>query len=159
MDKREPKCSAFEQALRFLDRKALSEKELTDKLKRFSYPSKEITEAVARCRERKFINDQLMIEDCRDALFARGNGSRLIKVKLLRRGLNGAEIAAQLADTADQEKAVCAAAAEAKLKTLVKESDPRKKREKLFRFLAARGFPPAVAGKTISELLNNSDIQ
>ena len=159
MDKREPKHSAFEQALRFLDRKALSEKELTDKLNRFSYTPKEIADAVTRCRERKFINDHLMIEDCRDALFARGNGSRLIKMKLLRRGLNSAEIAAKLADTADQENSACSAAAEAKLKTLARENDPRKKREKLFRFLAARGFPPAVATKTISELLKKSGDQ
>lgn len=151
--------SAFEQALRFLDRKALSEKELTTKLQKCEYPFKEIAEAVKRCRERKFINDELMITDCRDNLFARGTGSRLIKLKLLRRGLDKDSIAAFLADTSSQEEEACRIAAHSKLKSLIRESDPRKKREKLFRFLASRGFSAAIAGKIISELKNASDIQ
>ena len=151
MEKLTPKHSAFEQALRFLDRRALSEAELHKKMQRYAYTASEISAAVYACRQRGFINDSLLISDFRDELFSRGNGPRMIKAKLRRRGLDPNAVSAALEETRDQETDSCRIAAEYKLRLLTRENDMRKKREKLYRHLAGRGFSTNVISQIISE--------
>ncbi len=152
MEKKIPRHSAFEEALRQLDRRACSERELREKLFRFDYPAAEIAAALAECRKRHFIDDREFAEAFSDELYRAGNGPRMIKMKLARRGIGNEEIQQTLAGSDDREIDSCRQAASAKWRSLSRESDPRKKREKLFRFLAARGFSAAAAQQTIAEI-------
>ncbi len=151
MEKKIPHHSAFEQALRFLDRRACSERELREKLSRFDYPAPEIASALAECRARHFIDDKDFAAGFSDELYRAGNGPRMIRMKLARRGIGREEISAALAENPEREIEACRQAATVKWRSLQNECDPRKKREKLFRFLAGRGFSSAVAQKIIAE--------
>lgn len=158
MEKKIPRHSAFEEALRVLDRRACTERELREKLFRFDYPAAEIAAAVNECRKRHFIDDREFAEAFSDELYRAGNGPRMIQMKLVRRGVGREEIRQALSGDPDREIESCRQAANAKWRSLRGESDLRKKREKLFRFLAARGFSSAVAQKMISEIRENDAI-
>ena len=54
----------------------------------------------------------------------------------------------------DDEFEAARRAMEGKLRLLSRETDRRKKREKLFRFMASRGFSPAVIFKLADEMQN-----
>jgi len=138
MDK--PKISAMEKAMRLLSRRPLTERELWERLRKAEYPSSEIRDAVAECRKHGYVNDRQFAADYTEQLAARGLGGRRISQALYKRG-----ISAELREEPLEEAAVTEAerAAEAlayKLRLLARESDPRKKREKAFRFLVSRGF-------------------
>ncbi|MCQ2378884.1 MAG: RecX family transcriptional regulator [Victivallaceae bacterium] len=152
MDKRPVRRSALEEALRALDRTALTESRLREKLERFDFSPREIDDALEQCRRRRFIDDALFAENFRDELFRGGDGPRRIRMKLARRGVPADVIASTLAVDPDREIAACREACRKKLRSLTRESDPRKKREKLFRHLAARGFSASAAQKILAEI-------
>ena len=151
-----PKHSAFEQALRFLDRRAYSEAELRRKLTRFPYLEAEISAAIAECRRRRYVNDDELARELVENLLARGNGPRLIRLKLRRRGLPTDQLGALPESTATAELTAAQIAAAGKLRLLDRETDPRKKREKLYRFLATRGFSAPVISQVISASVDAS---
>lgn len=144
--------SALDQALKLLDRKALSLAELELHLKkRGEFSSAEIAEALEKCRRAGFVNDPLMAEDYARTLEERNLGNRAIKRKLAERKLGEhAENAIAGLLSSEPERAKNALAF--KLKLLQKESDPRKKREKCLRFLLSRGFSLATASAAYREL-------
>lgn len=144
--------SALEKAMKILDRRACSAAELRSKLLQAGFPEDEIESAVDECKRRRFIDDTLLAEDYTTLLRMRNTGSRVIRQKLVRRGL-----AAEIIDSALPEENSPAAEREAALRALdykwrllSRESDLRKKREKAFRYLAGRGFPSGL----IFDLLN-----
>ncbi len=135
-----PKKSALDKAMRLLSRRALSERELLTKLRAAEYPYPEARDAVAECRRRGYVNDEQFAGDYTDALAGRGLGERRIKMALYKRGIpkDLQEAPLELAAEGELERA-CEALAY-KLRLLANETDPRKKREKAFRFLVSRGF-------------------
>lgn len=141
---RKKQISPLERAMRLLSIRSYSEQELLLKLKRAGVPAADARTAVAECRRRGYLNDALLAEDCAHALSARGSGARLIRMRLRNRGLAAEHVEAALEKTAELEIDSARRALDYKLRMLSKESDPRKKREKAFRFLAARGFSPSV---------------
>ena len=146
--------SALEKAMKLLSRRALSKKELTEKLFRAGFPAEEVENAVGECCRRRFLDDSMLAEDYTSLLRARNTGSRVIRQKLQRRGLDaelGGDGLLPEEDSAQQEREAAMRALDYKWRLLSRESDPRKKREKAFRFLAGRGFPPGL----IFELLDN----
>ena len=146
--------SALEKAIKLLSNRALSKKELTEKLFRAGFPADEVESAVSECCRRHFVDDTMLAEDYTSLLRARNTGSRVIRQKLQKRGLK-AELdddgTLPEEDSAQQEREAAMRALDYKWRLLSRESDPRKKREKAFRFLAGRGFPPGL----IFELLGN----
>ncbi|MBR7107722.1 MAG: regulatory protein RecX [Lentisphaeria bacterium] len=146
--------SALEKALKLLSNRALSRKELTEKLFRAGFPAGEVEDAVSECCRRRFVDDSMLAEDYTSLLRSRNTGSRVIRQKLQRRGLK-AELnddgTLPEEDSGQQEREAAMRALDYKWRLLSRESDPRKKREKAFRFLAGRGFPPGL----IFELLDN----
>lgn len=142
MGKIDPKkITAVEKALRLLGASACSERELALKLRRSGFPAEEIAEAVATCRRHGFLNDELLAEDYATLLADRGSGRRLIKMQLKRRGLAAEHVEAAVEKTVESELENARRALDLKLRLLSRETDPRKKKEKAFRFLAGRGFP------------------
>ncbi len=145
--------SPLERAMRLLSVRSYSEQELMLKLRRAGVADAEARAAVAECRRRGYLNDELLAEDFAHALSARGSGARLIRMRLRTRGLAAEHVEAALEKTADLEYEAARRALEYKLRMLAKEKDPRKKREKTFRFLVSRGF----SGAVIRELFSKTD--
>lgn len=145
--------TALEKAMKLLSMRALSRKELTDKLFRAGFPAEEVSAAVEECCRRRFVDDAMLAEDYTALLRTRNTGSRMIRQKLIKRGLkaelaDGMGLPEEESDTLEREAAQ--RALDHKWRLLARESNPAKKREKAFRFLAGRGFPPGL----IFELLN-----
>ncbi|MBE6399333.1 MAG: regulatory protein RecX [Lentisphaerae bacterium] len=145
--------SALAKAMAFLAVRPLSELELLAKLRKAGYPDNEADAAIEECRKRHYLDDEMLTADCVDALHNRNLGARQIRFKLARRGLDAEKVSELLEADPDAEKQAAERAMESKLRLLRNESDPRKKREKLFRFLVGRGFSPDL----IFKLLDNAD--
>ncbi|MBO5822103.1 MAG: regulatory protein RecX, partial [Lentisphaeria bacterium] len=88
--------SALEKAMKFLNRRAYSAAELTAKLLQAGFPESEAENAVNECKRRRFIDDALLAEDYTALLRARNTGSRMIRQKLVRRGLSSEIVDNQL---------------------------------------------------------------
>ena len=148
-----PKISALEKALKILATAPVTEMELRRKLGRAGYPEILVDQAVEECRRHNYINDELLANDCAEYLVQRGTGSRMIRVKLRRRGLSR-EIVDEAAGNIDPETELEAAryALECKLRMLSRERDCRKKREKAFRFLVSRGYGSNIISTLFSEV-------
>ena len=135
-----PKKSAMEKAMRLLSRRALSERELLNKLCAAGYPFREARDAVAECRKRGYVNDEAFAADYTELLAGRCLGGRRIRLALRKRGIP-AELQEEPLEAAAETEAERASGALAyKLRLLARETDPRRKREKAFRFLIGRGF-------------------
>ena len=135
-----PKKSAMEKAMRLLSRRALSERELLNKLCAAGYPFREARDAVAECRKRGYVNDEAFAADYTELLAGRCLGGRRIRQALRKRGIP-AELQEEPLEAAAETEAERASEALAyKLRLLARETDPRRKREKAFRFLIGRGF-------------------
>ncbi len=143
----------LERAMRLLSVRAHTERELTQKLRRYDYSRSEITDTIAECRKHGFLNDELLAEDYAQILSERGSGQRMIGFQLRRRGLKPELVTAALEKSAENELDSARRALEYKLRLLTRESDPRKKREKAFRFLAGRGF----SADTVRTLFDETD--
>ena len=126
--------------MRILSVRGCSVAELTVKLRRAGYPADETRQAVEECIKRRYLNDELLAEDCTAMWRERGHGGRSIRHKLRQRGLPEELAESAIAATQEQEEDSAVSAIESRLYALLREKDPRKRRAKALRFLAARGF-------------------
>ena len=144
--------SAMEKAMRLLSLRALSSAELRTRLLRAGFSPAEADDAVEECKHRHYLDDTQLAADCVELLRSRNTAKRLICRKLQQRGLS-AEIADGLPEE-DPDAAEIAAGRRAlaqKWRLLSRESDPRKQREKAFRFMAGRGFAPSLIFQLLNE--------
>lgn len=151
--------SAIVKAMNYLAARPLSQLELLNKLRRAGYPDNECDAAIAECLRHHYLDDEQLTTDCVEILHQRNLGSRQIRQKLLRRGLDGEKINELLTGSGDDELEAARRAMESKIRSLAREQDPRKKREKLFRFMAARGFSPGLIFKVMNEFSSEPDDQ
>jgi len=133
--------TAIDKALDLLGVRGFSQRELYLRLRKAEYSHKEAEQAVKECVRRGYVNDELLAQDQAELLHSRGCGCRKIAQKLRAKGVEPETITAAVNQQMESEPEALQSALEFKLRTLTRESDPRKKREKLFRFLASRGFP------------------
>ena len=138
--------------MRILSVRGCSVAELTVKLRRAGYSADDTRQAVEECVKRRYLNDELLAEDCTALWRERGHGSRSIRYKLRQRGLSAELTESALAATSDQENDSAVAAIESRLYALLREKDPRKRREKALRFLAARGFSGSAVSAAMRRL-------
>jgi regulatory protein len=143
--------SALTKAMGYLAVRSLSETELLAKLRLAGYPDNECDDAIAECVRRHYLDDEQLTVDCVELLHQHNLGTRQIRRKLLRRGLDGEKINELLENSQDDEIEAARRAMESKLRSLARESDPRKKKEKLFRFMINRGFAPGLIFKLLGE--------
>ena len=151
--------NAMDKAVKLLSMRALSAKELHDKLMRAGFPETEAEQAVSECIRRHFVDDSLLAEDYTSLLRQRNTGSRLIRRKLIQRGLRDTLGSGALPGEENTVPELEAArrALDYKWRLLSKENDLRKKRDKAFRFLAGRGFPPQLIFQLLSEKCRTPD--
>ena len=134
--------SALAKAMDLLAARPLSERELLTRLRRAGYSDAEADAAIDECRQRRYLDDELLTHDAVEGLRQRNLGSRQIQLRLRRRGLEPERIHEELRLRPEDEWEAALRARDTKARQLSHETDPRKKREKLFRFLVGRGFAP-----------------
>ncbi len=147
----EAKTAAFT----MLARRIHSEKEVRDKLRKKKFPPETIEQVIARLYEMNLLNDAHFAGALvRDKLKRTPIGKSALKSKLLQKGIAKETIDNVLSETDLNSEELCMKAAEKKLKTLAKEPDARKRKQKLSQFLMRRGFD----WETINSTLRTLDI-
>jgi regulatory protein len=133
-------------ALRILSAREHTVAELARKLNRRGFAEDVVGTVLDECLRLGYLDDRRWTEQTIDRLKRKGCGSRRIRVELAQRGVAGADAEARLREAlgSGEELAVALATARRKWKTLQAEDDPRKRVQRLQRFLHARGFPESV---------------
>ena len=133
--------TAVEKAMRLLARRAYSENELIRKLRSCScYSAGEIREAVEVCRKHRFLDDELLAQDYARILNERNCGSYKIRMQLKKRGIPDALAENAVGELQELEFEAAMRAFDYKSRMLSRETDPFKKRQKIYRYLASKGF-------------------
>ena len=105
-----------------------------------------------------YLNDSLYAESLAKELYQKGFGQRRISQKLYERGLSKEDIRQSLEQVFGENESesndeVLLRLAQKKLKSLSRETDLFKKRQKLFRYLMSRGWSSVKISKVIAELM------
>ena len=148
-------------ALDFLSRRPHSIFELKQKLIRKRLYSKDnVATVIEELKSLNYLNDE---EFCRlyvdDAVRLRPeHGPGKIKQKLLSKGLDRALIDATIREFSkepDEEYGIVKELAHKKWRTYPKHVEFLKKKSRLYRFLAGRGFPSSVVSRVMKEFIYN----
>jgi len=142
----------LEQAMRLLSVRPHAEKELLFKLIRRQVPAAAAASAIAECKRLGYLNDAQLAEDAASLLSSRGYGPRRMQQQLRQKGVNSELIQSALANEELDHLTSAREAASYKLRLLSRETDIRKKRDKLYRFLLGRGFSFEVIKTVVGEL-------
>lgn len=133
---------AWDSAMRMLSIRAHSVGDLSKKLKSKGFKQATVDLVLEDCRRLELIDDAKFAEMYVSELRAGGAGARMIKMKLRAKGISEELSKLELEEKSSVEDELKAAriALSKKEKALARETDPRKKREKLYRYLASKGF-------------------
>ena len=148
-----------ERALRLLEQRPHAVAELRRKLVQRGFTPGTVDPILADLQRLGLLNDEAVARDaCAAAL--RGTaalGRNRILMHLRRHGIDSdvaesaiREASAEAGTPGELERAVIAG--RAKLRLLAREADPRKRRDKLARFLIGRGFAPATVWQAVDRL-------
>jgi len=136
---------AARRLLALLDRRLSSPARLRRTLLAEGHPPDAVAAVLAAAADQDLVSDRRFAEAfCRDALRAKPVGRAWLQAKLREQGVPGDVATAVVADllTPERERALAAQAAARRLGGRAPRDE--RARAQLRRFLAARGFPPAV---------------
>jgi regulatory protein len=143
--------AAFDAAVRILARRSHTRYEIRLKLRQRKYPGAVVDAVIAECERLRYVDDEATAGFYFRELVRKGFGAGRIRFEMKRKGLSGGRAEALI--TAYAGSAEEAGAAEAvlvkRLSRHDREADPQKRRAKIYRFMAARGF----SADTIRELM------
>lgn len=143
--------SALNSALRILTRRDHSRYELVLKLKQRGFSREDIDHAVSACEEYNYIDDLRTAKVYIRQLKRKGYGKKRIQLELRKKGLRGDRVLSILdesvSETDDSEAAE--RIVKKNLKRFKRERDLKKRRDKIYRFLQARGFAREVITNTL----------
>jgi len=142
------------QALSMLAKRALTRKELRDRLRRKKFPLAEVNQIVAEFHDKGYIDEQAIIEDAaRLGKELKLQGRFLLRYELRRRGLPEAAVNAVLDQDYQptEEYAVARTFAEHHAAKMT-ETDSAKKLNRLGAALQRRGFDVEVIQQVLDEL-------
>jgi regulatory protein len=143
----QPENSALTVAVRLLARRDHGERELSDKLAQRAYSRDEINEALARLRERGYVDDTAYCNKLAESLWQSGKwGLPGVANQLRRRGLPEAMIRETMAAFEREQEFKHA------LSLLEKRAFTPDERDKAGRFLASRGFSFAVIEQSLDHI-------
>jgi regulatory protein len=148
--------STHDRALEVLARGAKSTRDLTRWLVRRDHPRDEVLETVERLTASGLLNDaEFARAFARSRATARGMSRRRIQAELAKRGVArgviDAAIAEVMADEQVDERAMIAAVAAGKFRSLAK-LEPDVQRRRLYGFLARKGYAPDLVRETVAKL-------
>jgi len=135
-------------ALRLLNRKDYTEKEIRDKLLKKSQNGEEINEVIEYLKEKRFIDDIRYAQNYLYFRLKRGYGKRRVVHELLNKGI-GEDLIESVMTSEDES------AEEVFLKKLTLLKGKKNKRKRLFDFMYRRGFD----SDKIVELLNKYEVK
>jgi regulatory protein len=144
---------AINAAVRLLARRDHTRYEIRQKLKLRGFGSDEILAAVAECERLNYINDERTARVYIGQLVRRGFGFRRIAIELKKKGLQGP----RFEDILEQQRAeidereIARRVLQKKLKSFERETDRKKRRDKIYRFLDYRGFNRSIISELIRE--------
>jgi regulatory protein len=142
---------ALNAALRILTRRDHSRYELVRKLKQRGFCVEDIDDAVSSCEKLDYINDERTAEVYIRQLKIKGYGKKRIQLELTQKGLRGDRIRNALDEsvTATDEFEGAERILKKNIKRFEREKEALKKRNKIYRFLHARGFSREVIAEAI----------
>ncbi|NTW50178.1 MAG: regulatory protein RecX [Chlorobiales bacterium] len=142
-------------AFNLLSQRMHSRKELEDKLKRKGFPEEAVSRAIERLDELRMLDDQAYAEALvRSKLNRKAVGAMKLKATLHRKGINRDIIDSTLNEVPLYAEELCQKAAEKKLASLKRESDPIKRRRKLGDYLYRQGFDWNTISLTLNRILD-----
>ena len=142
--------SALNSALRILTRRDHSRYELVRKLKLRGYSRQDIDQAVSACEEYDYIDDLRTATVYIRQLKRKGYGKKRIELELKKKGLRGNRVLGILDESVSEadESEAAQRIVKKNLKRFERERDLKKRRDKIYRFLQARGFSRDVITNT-----------
>ena len=146
---------AMNTAVRILTNRDHSKYELKQKLQQRGFASEVINGVMEKCERLGYIDDQRTARVYILQLKHKCFGKRYIRLALKKKRLRGAAIDRILSadyPTVDEYEHA-SRILEKKKKTFAREADPKKRSNKIYRFLYSRGFRPAV----IRDLIDQSN--
>ena len=144
---------ALNSALRILTGRDHSRYELVQKLKQRGFLPDIIEEVVLECERLDYVDDNRTSRVYIRQLMRKGYGAKRIRVELKRKGLSERPdqgVISQMISDID-ELEVAGRIFKKNIKRFEREIDPRKRKNKIYRFLLARGF----SAETIGNLLKS----
>ena len=147
---------AYERALRFLEKRDRTEKEVTDKLTDAGFSETAVTKTVNRLREDGYVNDEAYAVRYLDALENKGRGRIRIASEMRRKGLGEDLVRNTLEDNVSSadEKERAREAAKRAFGQIADKTDMRKVKAKVNRRLVTLGYSYNVIGEVINQLGN-----
>lgn len=150
--------AALDSALRILTRRDHSVAELRRKLVQRSIEKEVIDQVIGECRRLNYLDDDRFAKGLIRHIKRKGRGPQYLKQDFHRRGLKGAEIERLLGGAyGEEEELQIARRVAAKKLSSIGDPDPRKCREKIYRFLVSRGFSKPVIVKTLRDEIQATD--
>jgi len=149
--KRTPNKSALNAALRILTPRDHSKYELVQKLEQRGFSRADIDDAVSACMRFDYINDARTAKVYIRQLKRKGYGKKRIGLELNKKGLKGDRIRGILDQRVSEadEREGAARILKKNIKRFERETSSIKRRDKMYRFLLARGFSQAVIGESL----------
>ena len=145
----------FNSAIRILTGRDHSKYELTRKLKRRGFKPEDIEKAVSECIRLDYINDERTARVYISQLIRKGYGLNRIRHDMKKKGLGGTQIqnilSESISDANEHDSAV--KILKKNIRRFERESDPKKRRDKIYRFLYARGFSQDIIKKILENNL------
>lgn len=153
---------AKQRALDYLAHKPRTEEEVRRKLRRQDAPESVIEDVVDRLYELSYLDDEAYAEDyVRNRFASKKYGPVRIRRELVERGVDR-HTAETTVDDFFADKDVRAAArghAEKRWDRVADEEDPRRRRQKLYRYLRRRGFTSGTINPLLDELERDKQIR
>jgi len=142
---------ALNSALRILTRRDHSRHELVLKLKRRDFSKEDIDYAISSCEQFDYINDERTAQVYIRELKRKGYGKKRIQLELNKKGLKGTRILGILDKSVSEndEREGAERILNKNTKRFEREKDRLKRRDKIFRFLNARGFSREVIAENL----------
>jgi regulatory protein len=144
---------ALNTALRILARRDHSKYELVQKLKKRGFAREEIDDAILSCERFDYINDQRTAQVFIRQLKRKVYGKKRIQHELKKKGLKGTSIQGILDKSVSEadEREGAERIVKKNSKRFEREKNGLKRRDKIYRFLHARGFSQGVIARILKE--------
>ncbi len=138
--------AAMDSAVRILSRRNHASAELARKLGRRGYGERVVERVLAECRRLNYLDDTSTAARYVEEFKAKGYGRRFVRKAMHQKGFSAAQIESALMEHYGESEETGAArdALRRKAKTFAREQDGLKRRQKIARYLYARGFSPDV---------------
>ena len=144
---------ALNSALRILTPRDHSKYELVKKLKQRGFSRQDIDAAISFCERFDYINDERTAHIYIRQLKRKGYGKKRIKLELNKKGLKGTRIQGIVDQSVSEndEREGAERLVIKSIKRFEREKDVLKRRAKIYRFLHARGFSPAIMAEMVEK--------